>query len=374
MFPAESAGFLALAQGIGNWQPEFMAVDHTYTRAQAIAAADDFDVIMALPIAYADHVAAMRRVNPSLQILAYVNGGYSVNDDGSRHPRHWYARDREGGKITSVRFGNYLMDPTRPGWIDDVVARCRSALGRSDYDGCFLDSLGAAALQRSYVTGLPVSRFTGEVWRSEPYLEATSRLARQVKRRIAPRPVVANGVGSGQAYLDGPGAGTLPDAVDGAMVELFVREPRADLAKYRSVTDWRKDVDMLVDAGRTGRVLLCITKAWAPGAQDQKDRLHRFAFGTFLLGTNGRSFFSFLSGRNVSRRSPLWELPLGSPEEPYAIEGGLFRRRFTGGWVIVNPEDRWLELALDRPMRTASGGLVRLVRMAPHSATFLLDL
>jgi hypothetical protein len=373
MFPSEPPGFLAFAQGIGKWQPEFMSVDHTYTRAQAMAAADGFDVIMALPIAYADHVAAMRRVNPNLQILAYVNGGYSVNDDGSHHPQNWYARDRNGGKITSVRFGNYLMDPTQPGWIDDVAARCRSALGRSGYDGCFLDSLGPAALQPSYVTGLPVSRFTGMVWQREPYLEATSRLARQVKRRIAPRHVVANGVGSGEAYLDDPGTGALADAVDGAMVELFVREPGASLTDYRSVTEWRKDVDMLVDAGRTGRVLLCITKAWAPGPQVQKDRLHRFAFGTFLLGTNGRSFFSFLSGRNVSRQSPPWEVPLGSPLEPFAMEGGLFRRRFTSGWVIVNPEDRRLELDLDRPMRTASGNLVRRVRMAPHSAAFFLD-
>jgi hypothetical protein len=373
MFP-EPPGFLALPQRIGNWQPEFMSADHTYTRAQAMAAAYDFDVIMATPIAYADHVAAMRRVNPNLKILAYVNGGYSVNDDGSRHPQHWYARDREGGTITSIRFGNYLMDPTRPGWIDDVTARCRSALGRSSYDGCFLDSLGAAALQRGYVTGLPVNRFTGEVWLREPYLEATSRLAREVKRRIAPRPVVANGIGSGNAYLDAPGSGALADAVDGAMVELFVREPGAGLAEYRSVAEWREDVDMLVDAGRTDRVLLCITKAWATGPQEQKDRWHRFAIGTFLLGTNGRSFFSFLAGRNVARRSPLWELPLGIPEEPYVIDGGLFRRRFTSGWVIVNPESRRLELDLDRPMRTASGSVVRLVRMAPHSAAFLLNL
>jgi hypothetical protein len=157
------------------------------------------------------------------------------------------------------------------------------------------------------------------------------------------------------------------------MVEMFVRVPRAGLDEYRSVTDWRKDVDMLVDAGLNSRVLLCITKAWASGTQRQKDRLHRFAFGSFLLGTNGRSFFSFLPGRDVSRRSPLWDLPLGSPEEPYVVEGGVFRRRFTGGWVFVNPKGGGREIELERSMRTPSGRLARSVHLAPHSAAFLLS-
>lgn len=159
-----------------------------------------------------------------------------------------------------------------------------------------------------------------------------------MKTTLGTRLVVPNGVQWGREYSDPNGpTKQLTWGTDGGMVELFVRPPFVGLDQYRSVTDWKRDVDMLVDAGADGRTLLVVTKAWASGTQAQKDRWHRYALGTFLLGTNGRSYFLFLYDKNTARASSYWVVDLGSPGGSYAYLQGVYQRTFAKGKVLVNP-------------------------------------
>jgi hypothetical protein len=368
------AAFPSTGDAIFNWEPAFMANDWTVTRTQALAEARTFDVIVGLRYTYRDHVAAMKAANPDLRILVYLNGGFSMNDDGTAFPNGWYARDRYGRKIKSVQFGNYLMDVSDPGWIDSVADRCQEFLAFSGYDGCLLDSLGPAALDPTYVTSLPINPATGLVWKRADYLKATSALALAAKRRIGWKLLVPNGVTWGQDYFDPAGPTKILTAgVDGGMVELFIRPPFVSLSQYRSVSQWKADVNMLVDAGASGRTLLVVTKAWASGTAAQKDRWHRYALGTFLLGTNGRSYFSFLSDRNTAKPSSYWSVQLGSPVTTYALIGGVYQRTFANGKVLVNPSTSTYTVSLGRRYETLGGQIVTSVTLGAHSAAILTE-
>jgi hypothetical protein len=360
------------ASNIRNFEPEFMASSHTYTRTEAIAHAKEFDVIAAVPGAFAPYVADMKAANPDLVLLAYMNGGYSMGDNGSKYPDTWYARDKNGKKIKSLDFGNYLMKVWDSHWVGDVASRCGAAISMSHYGGCFLDSLGPAAIQAGYTTGLPVDPSTGKVWTKSAWMRATANLAGQVKTRIGTKLLVPNGVQNGMEYFDPAGStGVLADPTDAAMVELFVRPPFTSLTTYRSASQWKDDLDMLVSAGANGRTLLCLTKAWSNGTMDKKDRVHKYALGTFLLGTNGRSYFSFLYDKNTGRPNSFWDIPIGAPSGKYSSGSSVYRRVYTNGLVLVNPGDSSRSVQLSRRYVTTGGSLITSVTLAAHTASIL---
>lgn len=365
------AGAWPPARRVPNWEPEFMASHHDYTRRQALAHAREFDVIVAVKGSFRGHVAAMRRVNPRLRILAYQNGGYSY--PGSSYPESWYAHTAGGARIKSRDYGNYLMRIDHPEWRREVWRTCRSHLRFSGYDGCFLDSVGPAALSLSYVTGLPIDPDTRDVWTTAAYLKAGRRLVRIVADRSGRRPVVPNGIAAGRAYLSRPSTGILADPGEGAMVELFVRQPFDDASVFRSTDLWRMDVDMLRHAGNHGRSLLCVTKAWGGATMQVKQRLFRYALGTFLLGANRRSYFSFLFDRNTARRSSAWDVGLGRPDGSYERRDDVFQRRFRRGLVLVNPFDHGERVRLRRVFIAPGGDRVRSVWLPHHSALILRE-
>ena len=73
----------------------------TPTLAQALAAAHDYDLILATKNSYAPYVAQMRQANPDLKIVAYLNGTYAQSDQASAYPESWYARAADGSKVRS---------------------------------------------------------------------------------------------------------------------------------------------------------------------------------------------------------------------------------------------------------------------------------
>lgn len=359
------------ADRIRNWEPEFMARDHTYSRAEAVRHAREFDVIIGDSWAFRAHLGAMRQVNPRLRILAYQNGGYSKPSEN--YPESWYAHTASGVRIRSLEFGNYLMQISNPNWVGAVVQKCREHLRDSGYDGCFLDSVGPAALDPGYASGLPINPATGQVWTQSAYMNASRILVAKVKNHVGRNLVVANGVTNGREYFTSPGStGQIVDPIDGGMVELFVRPPYASATSFRSTSDWKLDVDMLVDAGHKGRVLFCVTKSWSSATEATKHKMFRYAMGTFLLGTNGRSYFSFLFDRNTGRSSHVWDAKLGPPRSKYGRAGGVFQRRFRNGRVLVNPSDDRITVRLRRSFITIDGQRVRRVTMSDHSAMILL--
>jgi hypothetical protein len=345
------------------------------TRAEAVDIAGRFGAIVALPGTFRDHVAAMKAANPRLILLAYMNGSFAQRDQGSAYPESWYARDADGNKLQSKNFGNWLMDVSNPGWITDRATTCRSLIASTGYDGCMLDMLGTAPLDPGYLTGLPIDPSTGKVWTARDWLDATSDLAATVKVAVAPGIVTGNGLGSGPRYFDPdhPSA-VLLRGMDGGLAEAWIRTAGQGIATYRSVSAWKQDVDMLAAAGAGRTPVLTLTKVWVDGTKAEKNAWHEFALASFLLGTDGRSFFSFSysSSSDPTAGHPWWTLDLGSPTGPYSDAGGYYQRRFTSGLVLVNPGDGTYTVDLDGTYVTVWGKEVTSVTLYPHKGKVLV--
>jgi hypothetical protein len=343
------------------------------TQSMALRQAENFDIIAAHLATYKPWVSQMKAVNPDLELDVYVNGTFSSTKSSTQYPESWYARDRAGNKIMAKGFSTWLMNPRSAGWIGEVTALCQYRLGYSGYDGCFLDVLGTSGLNDTSVTSLPIDPTTGVEWTKKNWMDATSTIGASVRAAIAPRPVMANGLGFGVPYFD-PAAPRerLLDGVTTAMSEVFVREPSAPVNFYRNEVTWKKDVDMVADAVGRGSRIVVTTKVWSTASAAQIDAWHRYALATFLLGyAPGKAFFTFRSDHLHSTPSPYWNVDIGVPTAPYAKVGGVYRRAFSNGLVLVNPTTASATVALGVPYTNQNGNVVTSVTLAAHTGQVL---
>src|SRR3712207_9558093 len=102
-----------------------MSSQHSYTEAEAVALARQFDLIAAMPVAFKGEVGAMRAANPDLTVIAYANATFLSG--GAGVPETEFAHDLNGRRIKSTNFGNYLMEPSKPNWRKIGRAWCRES-------------------------------------------------------------------------------------------------------------------------------------------------------------------------------------------------------------------------------------------------------
>jgi hypothetical protein len=369
-----SGGSGVQGSGVQTWAVENSATSHQWTRSEAVEHATVFDLITALPIAYRNHVAAMKNANPDLVLVGYMNAMFAQRNEGTAYPEWWYARDADGNKVRSRLFGNYLMKPNIPGWVSNRIENCRKVLA-DGYDGCTLDMLGTAPLLSGYVTGLPINPATGKVWTKSEWLAATSNLARQIAQAVEPAAVYGNGLGYGTRYFD-HGADLLLEGLDGGVAEIFIRTANDSVNAYRSESRWKQDVDMLVDAGNRGSSVLTITKLWSDATAAQQAQWHEYAYASFLLGTNGNSFFTFSFSKDEDPMAghPWWSIDLGQPAGSYTTTNGIYWRDWTNGKVAVNPTDQSRTINVGGTYRRLNGTQVSgSITLPPHTGRVLIQ-
>ena len=356
-----------------TWAPANEGVRHA-GRARAIEAAEMFDLLVVSPGVFDRSLPAMRRANPDLTILVYLNAAFVHRRDASAYPGAWFAHDERGTRIRSVGYGNWLMDVSNPGWRLDRADRCAALVSEGTFDGCMLDLLGTAPLIPGYATATPVDPRTGVPWDPASWLASTSEIADTVSRRVHPAIVAGNGLASGPRFSDGVApTSVLLREIEPAIAESWLRAPRQELDSFPSLGRWSSDVRMIRLIEGSGSRVLVLTKAWVDGTRREKDRFHEFALASFLLATNGRSFFHFSPSPSAdpSAGHPWWKIDLGSPREPFQIVGGLYRRRFTKGLVVVNPTSVDRSLDLDGSYFDLRGGIVRSRILAGHTGLVL---
>lgn len=360
-----------------RWAAENESRTHAPSHTRALADARRMDAISALRVTYPDQIGSMRSVNPALRVYSYMMGTFAWRSQPpGTFPDAWYLKDQGGSYVQSVGEwgGQYLMDPSRPGWVRDRVRTCRRFLRESGYDGCMVDVLGLAPLSGSFTTGVPIDPRTGARWEPADWLEATADLAAAVKRAVEPSIVIANGLSSGGAYFsDEAPTSRLVRDIDGGIAEAWLRGARSDPRHFPSVPIWRANVDMLIDAALAGKTVMTLTKLWVETDPSTTRRWYRFALASFLLGTNGSAYFGFSAARDEPPTKPLEaDVDLGTPLDRYRRAGAAFVRRFEDGIVIVNPTDAPVPVSIPGSFTTLDGTRVhdRLVA-PPHSGEIL---
>jgi hypothetical protein len=346
----------------------------TPTLAQALAAAANYDLILATKKSYPPYVPAMRQAKPGLKIVAYLNGTYAQSDEGSAFPEAWYARDANGAKVRSKSFGNYLMDVTNAGWINSRTQTCTDYVTQSGYDGCYLDMLGNATVGAGYDTAVPINPQTHNPWTRPQWISATSKLATAVKTSLPALMVVGNGLANGNQYFD-PASGPtslLMSGIAGANAQGFIRSENDAITSFRKANIWKNDVDMLADAGSRGRSVLAMTKVAKAATPAQLQQVHRYALASFLLGTNGTQYFYFSPSGNAdgvnAPDTPDDHVNPGTPLGPYAAQAsGAYVRSFSVGYAAVNPGTTAATVNLGGPYVDLDGRTVSQATLAPHT-------
>ena len=342
----------------------------------AAAAAAHFDLLVMSPSIDAGSVEEMKRARPRLRLLVYVNAAFAQARDGDAYPDDWYARDADGAKISSLGFGNWLMDVSAPGWARDRGRTCERLLAEARYDGCMLDLLGTAPLAPGYATGIPIDERTDEPWRTKDWLDATSMIAETVERRVRPAIVVGNGLGNGARYFDA----AAPSSI---LLDGDPRRHRGGVAPLSDGGTGPVPIRQRLAARRPDALERKGEREEHPrphqgmGALDrgeEKDRWHQYALASFLLGMEGSSFFHF----SYSPRAdpllwhPWWDPDIGKPIGSYQVVDGVYRRRFARGLVLVNPTDGPVEVSLSGSFMALDGRRVEgSLMIPPHGGEVL---
>ena len=320
-----------------------MGGSQTITAAQAITDAQSVNLLVGLPRTFSQYTASMRAANPALKIVFYMNGVYAPAPKTTGYPDSWYLHDANGNRIYSSVFKNYLMDPTNPEWIQSRISLCSSTLASTGWDGCYLDMLGDGTLAPGYASAPPIDPDTGAAYSDSQWLSATSNLAAQVVAGLPGVLMVGNGLGNGNQYFTaalGPSS-LLIGPLAGGDAQGFVRGSNDPVTQFRPESQWRQDVDMLVDAGQRRKSVLVEAKVWdSTATQAQKDAIHAYALSTFLLGTDGNQYWYWSdtgAETAVVENTPFDNVDIGTPLGSYAKVLGAYQRRFSGGLVVVNP-------------------------------------
>jgi Hypothetical glycosyl hydrolase family 15 len=354
--------------------PQYM-ISAKYSQAQAVAIAQEFDIIAARNGAFTPYVSAMKAAHPSLLLVVGLNGMFDTSGGGSAYPASWYAHDAHGNRIRSRNFGFYLMDPTNPLWPVQDAKNCTALIAASKYSGCLLDTMGEAPIIPGYCTGLPIDRATGKVFTASQWITATSHVASTVKAANPTYAVLPNGLENGaRYYLAGGPTKPLLVAAGMAMAEIWLRSPTVSVNQYPSVSLWQQDVNMLVDAEAHGWTIATTTKLWTRASTAQQDAWHKFTLATFLLGAGGHCAYSFSTASSSAALSATsaWDhVAIGAPTGAYSVLGGVYKRIFSNGVVVVNPGDTAVTINLGATYQNLNGTRVSSETLQPHTGDVL---
>jgi len=364
-----------------RWAPGNMAWDaeKVMTESTAVSVARAYDVVMGTKTTFRGFVPAMRAANPNLRLFLYMNGVYAQSTEAARYPESWYAHDANGARVKSRSFGNYMMDMSNPQWWADRASTCKALLADSGFDDCYLDMLGTAPLAPNYNASKPIDPRTGKVWTYADLLAADLEVAKAVRSADPAGLLASNGLVNGQRYFKpvGESPAVLFEQLDAVHSEIFLRDKNTPIGTFKAESAWKRDVDMLVDIGARGKVAWTTTKMWnvsATATQAQIDQWHKYALASFLLGTNGHSYFNFSTANTVAGifvDHPWDRVQVGDPVNRYAKVGGVYRRDFSAGIALVNPTTASVTLSLGGTYRDLSGVERTSITLTPNTGEVL---
>ncbi len=351
--------------------------DQEYTRAEAVKVAERYDMISALRWTFRDHTDAMRAANPDFVLMTYQNGGFARSNEGSAFPSSWYLRDAKGRKVTSVKWGNYLMNPAIQGWQDQVIAECREYVAFAKSDGCHLDDLGWGNHISANLSAPAINPATGRPYTEAEWFAAVESLLRRVDNKLSGEMLIGgNGINHGSRYFGtGGGSKKLLAQMDYGVAEGFMRGEVTGINDFRREDRWKKDVDMLVDAGNSGMSVATMTKIWIGASSSQINQWRNYATASFLLGTDGSHtfFFNAEGPGKPPAPHPLDNIDLGQPDGPYAKIDGVYQRSFSKGRVLVNPTGSGRTVDLGGTYTTIYGKSKTSVYLGPNTGIILLS-
>jgi hypothetical protein len=346
---------------------------------------------------------ALRALNPNFLVLHYhlaiwqsaptvdfiVNGVSWGNDYPTVNTHNeWFWLNDAGQRVPSSVDGKLLMNVTEPGFQSYWQSSLESQVADGDYDAIFFDSASPALLQGECSTADP--RLAGTAARYTSFAELgnstwisswqtwISALASALSAKGIPL------IPNTGAFITG-WDDTNYSLTPGIFSEGFAGTGFA-------VSDWQASTNELLLLASDDKIM--ILQNYLSVSTDIATRL--YYLGNYLLVKGHHTYLDYFAGGPLEWY-PEWTLDLGTPTTPATtdvstlLSGGVYRRDFTNGFVLVNPSSSSINVSLggshqlvtptgggavDGP-GTASGSLsmstVWSVSVGPTTAAILLN-
>jgi hypothetical protein len=299
--PAAAASNTSSSGG-GNAQRLIGAsAPHTYIdfksswQADTAANLAKYDVVVLHYTETAQHVQAIKAINPNTVVFAYFNPLFG-GSEGKPHTE-WYLRDASGVTHSSG-YNEPLMDLTNSGWRAMCVQISQGALQKG-FDGLVLDN----GLASPNVVWPGSWSGSDSQWQS-----STIALYKSIKQAAGSKIVIYNGAYFIPGYVD---------ALDGWMDEGF--------PFYKG---WDNSIGFALDASTKGKLTLFYAQG---GTSDRY-----FCYCSALL-TDGYFFYAPTRTQWFDDYGIQLGTALGKAEKN---ADGTWQREYQYGTVVVNPSSK----------------------------------
>jgi hypothetical protein len=292
---------------------------------------------------------ALRAINPNFLVLHYhlsmwqsapttdfIVDGTSWGNDYPTVTTHedWFWHNAGGDRVPSSVDGKLLMNVSVAGfqayWATSLVAQVEAG----EYDAIFFDSASPALLQgecgvvdpRLAGTAAASTVFTqlgGQTW-IDAWQTWMSALATTLSAQGIPL------IPNTSAFVTGW------DTTNYGLTPGIFSEGFADPSFAES--DWQASTSELLKLAAAGKIM--ILQNYLASATDVGRRL--YYLGNYLLVKGHQTYLDYFA-QGPLEWYPEWELDLGAPTATPATDaaallaGGVYRRDFANGSVLVNP-------------------------------------
>ncbi len=324
-------------------------------------------------------VARLKAENPSIKVLVYkdmastrsyaVSGGVDDEflpagvgyaDANANHPG-WFLTDSGGNRVEMSGWpGQWWMDVGDSGYQQAWLTNVAAELAAYGWDGVVIDNM--VADPAVYLGGRQLAKYPTPA----SYQAATRGFLAAVGRALTARGFL---VLPNIPPVDRSLWGEWIRFTSGAVFEHWTKWSGAPAGSgYIDGGSWKWHADLLRATEQQGKIFLASTTSSSVG--DVKTM--EYARASFLLWSRGNPSAFVFNVCNQDPWSETWTVDLGQPLGPPALLYGVWKREYTGGIVLVNPETRSRSVRLLRSYYSPTGARpIRTATLEPTSGLIL---
>ena len=320
----------------------------------------------------AQRLRSLKAANPGVTVLMYKNlsalakatngmSGTGVSTQEAESHPEWYLRNTRGERFAFDGY-DYLWaaDIGNRGFQERWAANVAAKLKEQPWDGVFVDDTNPTIKYHYDVAS--VAKYPSD----EAYSAATGSALSVIGPRLRARgALVIPNFGAWRRYR--PTVSRWLKYVSGGMEEMFTKYGESPSSGYFTGVDWEDNLASLRETQAQGKLFLGISHS------TRGDRAAaRYGWATMMLAAEGRATFALHSDYTNETWFPEYDYDLGAPKGPATVAGGVHRRAFARGLVLVNPTGSSVQVRFGGRYRGSGLGRSSRTTMGPHSGLVLL--
>lgn len=338
-----------------------------------------YDIVMLHPLDWI-YARPLKYYNPNIEVYVYCSSvATSSSIPGWMDPldyqyvttqhRDWLLTDSQGNPIPELGHpDNLLVDLGKADLQQRWASRAVQIAQRCGFDGVFIDSMTYNYLS---LAGLTCQQYANDAafrTAQTAFISSVVPVIRQAGLKV-----IQN---FGYVWNRDPVYQTWMQYADAVLAENWVRVKSGGTLFFLHPSTQLQHIDSL----NVPRPVRYMVQGRATAAEEQT---RRYLLGCALLNANQYTCFH-ISPQSYKQTPDYlfdYELPIGQPAESYTLiagdrsSGGVFRRRFSNGLVLVNmhPEQAF-SVTIDTDYTDVNGRLYQqgTVNLLPQSALILV--